>query len=398
MADEQAGGNAGTPLTAELQRSYALVADLLEQRIDTVAAELAQSYVRELPGLGELADVLRDQTADTLRSVIVVLRAGGAPQQEAEDELRRRAWVWATAGAPLEMVAQTFHVGARRFVSILRENAEALGLDVPLMMAAQDLAWEWGLVSARIVAEVQQEHAVATARRDASRQADFLRGLVAGTIGPERLEVESALFHLDRRQPYHAVVAREDDPARLSLLEAEVRRLGATASHPVLQATADGQLLALVPRKPALEPSFTAAVGPAALLRELHASFAEAELVLGSAKAFGLTGTVDLESAGPLVLATVAGASAARLADVHFTALGGRIGEVEATVRTLIDLDQNVNETALRMHLHRNTVRYRLDRFRELTGLDIRRSRDLVTAWWLLKWRETQLEPEAPAA
>jgi hypothetical protein len=35
-------------------------------------------------------------------------------------------------------------------------------------------------------------------------------------------------------------------------------------------------------------------------------------------------------------------------------------------------------------------VRYRVTRFRELTGLDIRRTHDLVTTWWLLEWRRTR--------
>ncbi|MFE7721735.1 helix-turn-helix domain-containing protein [Nocardia rhizosphaerihabitans] len=36
------------------------------------------------------------------------------------------------------------------------------------------------------------------------------------------------------------------------------------------------------------------------------------------------------------------------------------------------------------MYLHRNTVRNRLTRFAELTGLDLDRTDDLVVAWWLL--------------
>lgn len=57
---------------------------------------------------------------------------------------------------------------------------------------------------------------------------------------------------------------------------------------------------------------------------------------------------------------------------------------------TLLDLDQNIEEIAAAMQLHRNSVRYRLTRFRELTGLDIRRTHDFVSAWWLLNWRRAR--------
>jgi hypothetical protein len=76
----------------------------------------------------------------------------------------------------------------------------------------------------------------------------------------------------------------------------------------------------------------------------------------------------------------------------------GRTGEeIEQTTLTLLDLDQNVDATAGRMHLHRNTVRYRVNRFRGLTGLDLRRTDDRVTAWWLLKWRQARLAREGEA-
>lgn len=58
-------------------------------------------------------------------------------------------------------------------------------------------------------------------------------------------------------------------------------------------------------------------------------------------------------------------------------------------MRTLLGLDRDIQATAERLHLHRNSVRYRVGRFRELTGLDLRRTEDLVTAWWLLKRRQS---------
>ena len=51
------------------------------------------------------------------------------------------------------------------------------------------------------------------------------------------------------------------------------------------------------------------------------------------------------------------------------------------TVWTWLRCDQNVDEVATRMHIHRNTVRYRLTRFKELTELDLHRTDDLIVAW-----------------
>ncbi len=69
-------------------------------------------------------------------------------------------------------------------------------------------------------------------------------------------------------------------------------------------------------------------------------------------------------------------------------ALGPRRRELEATVLALLDRDHNIDATAAALHLYRNSTRYRVGRFRDLTGLDLRRTEDLVTTWWLLKRRQ----------
>jgi len=45
--------------------------------------------------------------------------------------------------------------------------------------------------------------------------------------------------------------------------------------------------------------------------------------------------------------------------------------ELVRTLETFLDADGNVAQTAQRLYTHRHTVRYRLERVRELTGLDV---------------------------
>lgn len=391
MTEPRATVGRDLPTEAEEQRTYELVATLLEPRVHEVAGELAEAYLEELPAFASFpVQMVQEQTVETLSSVVRWLRSGRPPGEAEATEIAQRARLWAAAEVPLEIIGQSFHVGARRFVGILREHADELGLDAGLMFAAQDRAWEWGIFGARAVAEVQREQEVAAARRDATRRADFLRDLALGRVGADRLATEAAIFDLDLEQPYVAVCARSPDGAGAAALEADVRRSGATSTHRVMQATVDGRLLALAPRRPSVTGEGPVAVGPAVALPEVHAAFVEAGEVLQTARAFGLTGVVELATVGPLVLATLAGGPAARLAELHLGPLGEEVGDLETTVRTLLDLDQGIDETAARLHLHRNTVRYRVTRFRELTGLDIRRTDDLVTTWWLLKWRESR--------
>src|ERR671939_567857 len=45
--------------------------------------------------------------------------------------------------------------------------------------------------------------------------------------------------------------------------------------------------------------------------------------------------------------------------------------ELVRTLESFLDADGNVAQTAQRLYTHRHTVRYRLERVRELTGLDV---------------------------
>lgn len=52
--------------------------------------------------------------------------------------------------------------------------------------------------------------------------------------------------------------------------------------------------------------------------------------------------------------------------------------ELISTLETFFQMDCNVSETAKRLYIHRNTLLYRMDKFKQETGLDVRNFRDAV--------------------
>ncbi|WP_144127923.1 helix-turn-helix domain-containing protein [Catellatospora sichuanensis] len=78
--------------------------------------------------------------------------------------------------------------------------------------------------------------------------------------------------------------------------------------------------------------------------------------------------------------------SGAGLCERHLKAFDGpgrANHDIEQTTRVYLEHDQQVREVSARLAVHPNTVRYRIRRFQELTGLDLKRTEHLVTAWWL---------------
>jgi DNA-binding PucR family transcriptional regulator len=393
---------AATTAIDEVSAAYVRVAAFLEPRVDEFAAALAEIYRQQIP---HYADVPARTAHRNNRATLVLLvrrwRRGEALNDADAEAIAERARKWAMTDFPFMLIARTFQIGLRWVIAVVHEHAEELEIEARVLLAMQDRVWDWATLISEVLSDVEREHAVSVARRDATHRADFLRDLASGRVRAERLADEAAVYGLDVGQPYVAVRSDVVDGAAASALEAKIRQSGATSEHRVFQAVIDGRLLAVAPRSPKAPADVTLAVGSPMLLQDLHRSFAEAEEALATARAFGVTGLVELTALGPLPLATAAGNLAARLEREHFRELdelGRSGGEIEHTMLTLLDLDQNVDATAARLHLHRNTVRYRVTRFRNLTGLDVRRTDDLVTTWWLLKWRQARPARDAAAA
>jgi DNA-binding CsgD family transcriptional regulator len=380
-------------LDGELHDAVAKIALVLEPQMPRIAAELTSVYREQIPRYAEVpAPDIEENTLATLDIVLQSLIRGQVPGAADFEQIASQARRWAPV-IPLDLIARSFQIGARRLVALVQENAQALGIRPRVLVQLQDLAWDWAIISTAVLGDVQREHAVAIARHDASRRADFLRDLASGRMSARRLAEESRLHGLDLDVPYVAVCAECSDAATASALEVKVRSSGATSEHRVLQTVVDGRFLAIAPRRPRAPDGITVAVGPATLLNEAHVSFREARDALATAHAFGITGTVDLSALGALSLVVASDRLAARLASCHFSVLdelGGSASEVEHTVLCLLKHDQSIDETARILHLHRNTVRYRVTRFRELTGLDLRRTEGLMMAWWLLMWRQAR--------
>jgi DNA-binding PucR family transcriptional regulator len=59
--------------------------------------------------------------------------------------------------------------------------------------------------------------------------------------------------------------------------------------------------------------------------------------------------------------------------------------DVAGTVTAYLERDRNVDATAAALYVHPNTVRHRLKRFHERTGLRLESPFDAVAAWWLVR-------------
>lgn len=314
---------------------------------------------------------------------------------EAEGEaLAEVAESRAVQGFALEAVLAAYRLGAREVWARVETRGRARGVGAELLLEAARLTWAWADAVTGRVATAHRRAEVAMARHDQQQRANFLRALLAGSLSPEDVAVQAAIHDLDFRQAYVTIRARPRADTPLYALE---RALLDGPGQPIFFGIAGNDLAGLAAQAPtSLGLPATVGLGPPAELGRITDSFGMASRVLATAVDFGLDGVYRLEDLGPLV-AVATDAHLGPLLVIHYLepllSRGPRGETLLATLRAYLDCGCGVEATAASLHVHPNTLRYRLNQIRVLTGADLNSFQDLVGLWWAV---QRHLMPRAP--
>jgi hypothetical protein len=341
-----------------------------EEILATIAAEVPE-YARPLEGSFGVG--IRTGVTEALRQFVALIRDPDAGREAGRDvyvglgrgELRQ--------GRTLDSLQSAYRVGARvawRRISAAarRQGAdpEQLGLLAEAIFAYID---ELSADSVEGYAQAQREQEGERQRRR--------RGLLALLLRdppPEEPELRAAAQAAGWRLPRSAVP--------LAVAEADLARVGRRLPADALVGSVDGLGCALVPwaasaSRAELEratESVTAALGPSAPRDALGSSWELAKAALRAAEA----GAIDAPS--PIVaerhladlLILESGGLAERLAQARLAPLAeltpAAQARMEETALAYVQQGGNAAAMARALHLHPQTIRYRLTRLRELFG------------------------------
>ncbi|MGE9694174.1 MULTISPECIES: PucR family transcriptional regulator [unclassified Streptomyces] len=371
--------------------ALAAAADRLRGLRDVFADRVLALLRRHVPGYAMLGpEDIRSSARRFLDLVLAELTALRVPDAALREALADFARERAARGVPAEVLTLGYQWGSRAMLALMDQAGAAVGLRPALLLAAHDSTWEFTHEAAEIFTRVQHDLALERVQFDAERRAAFAAGVLGGTLPAEHIGHDARLFGLVPQARHVALAARAANDA-----DAEALRLAVAGA---LRLPADRLLLAQVgtvlgfiaPRAPDTVAGHLVAAGPALPLDRLGAGFGEAVLALETARQFAMSGVVRLAGLGPRPLVLADPLTADNLSARHLAALdaaGHSSNEIEHTTRVYLECDQDVREVARRLAVHPNTVRYRVSRFQELTDLNLRRTEDLVTSWWLLNRR-----------
>lgn len=364
-----------------------LLGDLLAER-RAIAERVVHRVREEIPSFAGVP--VDEQIAGVEAALELIVRArleGPQPRFEREaDLLRELGERRARQGVPVDDLLRAWRIGIDEATGRARELAERSdATPAELFDLLQDA---FGLTDEAMVSIAGgHRHAPEQATPEDGRQALVAEGALLGRLSPEELHSGFVALDLDPLVPYRAFRARhtaEADAARVARL---LSPNGSAAPRTGVAAVIESEIAGFS-REPLERGEVPlVAVGPPVLAAELPSSYRAAGRVLAAAETFGLAGVHDLASAGlhasVIEDPELGDALVERLVTPVGAAQGG--AELLATVGEWLAAGRKVDPAAARLHVHANTVRYRLARYEELTGADLSETEDTFRVWWALQ-------------
>src|SRR5262245_40633327 len=355
------------------------LADAIEPGLPAATEEILATIAREVPEYarpleGGFGVGIRTGVSEALRQFVALIRDPDAGREPGRDVYVGLGVGELREGRTLDALQSAYRVGARvawRHVSEAARrhgaDAEQLGILAEAVFAYID---ELSADSVEGYAQAQREQEGERQRRRRELLALLLREPPA-----EEAELRAAAQAVDWRLPRTA--------APMAVAESDLARVGRRLSADALVAAVDGIGCVLATgaasqsRSAELAratESVVAALGPAVPRAELGASWALARAALSAAEAGAIQGSspIAVDERLPELMLFESGALASRLSEQRLAPLeeltpAGR-RRMEETALAFVQHSGNAAAMARDLHLHPQTVRYRLARLRELFG------------------------------
>ncbi|USX53090.1 CdaR family transcriptional regulator [Lentzea sp. HUAS12] len=331
------------------------------------------------------AEENRRHIAFLLSEGIAHLERGGTPDDGDFSAALALGADRAAQGVSMAGLLRGVHAGRTELIRAAVELARSLGVDDGTILDFMiDLDHYVGAVERHIVSGYHTaELQLSRTARDLNAQ--VLRRLLVSGDFPDVSELARAGLRPDGR--YHCVVSGVTDPSHARTLEQRLHTSGGVFG------LVEGRLAGLTHVPPAWSDDLLV-VSPATALKSLRDTYSMCTQALTAAGAScGVRLLTDL--AGETALAAFP-ALAETLADSVLGQLDPKSSfhhEMVVTALCYLDNGGRLSATATALHIHANTVRYRLDRLVELSGADLGddpdagRSHVLTTlhTWWALR-------------
>ena len=365
------------------ENSIETVADLLFRDLQYLKASSVERCVADVAGYQGVAEAdITSSVEQNLRMAIQAVKSGTVPASSQLALEARVAQVRFHQGLRIEDILRGYRLSMAVIQDRFLDIAQELRLGDREVLAAHRVLWGVSDSYTAALVHSYRESSVQQAVRDHELRQGYLRAVLAGTLSGAELVSRSADFGIDPRRNFRALRARPRPGTSADDLLGEL--VAPLRSGDGVLTVLAGDVIGFLTGKPAGSGAATIAVGPLLPLTALAESDGVADRVFAAAWRRPDAGSYCLEdltwrtAAGdPDVTAVLRRRYLAPFAD---DAEFGRI--VLDSVRLYLAHDRRISAAAKALSVHENTLRYRLQKFEQLTGARLDATATLVELCW----------------
>jgi DNA-binding PucR family transcriptional regulator len=344
----------------------------------TVIDEAVRDVQVGVVEIGRLApEDVRRHTRALLAAAVRAIAERRGPSDAELDFIADLAVARARQQVPIQAVLTAVHVASRPVWQRARALAEEREVPLSLLVDARDLYDEWAeQVRARLIVAHRDAELSRTQSLHDRRAALLQRALEGGAAAA--LAVAEA--GLPAAGPLWVVHSEPSDDAAAGQLEERLR-----TDVQDLFGRVDDALVGVLGRQPRARVEEVVGLAGPFGPDELDVAALWARWAHGGADARGRRGVVALDEVGVEAAMVSRPALGHALAARRLEPLLAEGDFADAVARTVIayaEHDRRVDATAASLFVHPNTVRHRLRRFGDLTGLELDSTFGTVAAWW----------------
>jgi hypothetical protein len=380
---------------------------IVRERLEDVTDQVVTCFRGEIPAYATVPDPdLRPGVRSNIERALQALQRGWEPTSEEIVAARSLGEHRAQQGLPIDALLQAHRIGVREAIALVRMEGEGRGVPAEALLELATRAWAWADAVMLAAATGHRDRELDLVGQEQQQRAHLLRGLLHGGLEESGLQVGAASYGIALHDTYVPMLA-EGPAAALHRLERCLAEAARALDAAVLIGHLDSGLAGVVGppsggarHREVIDQAAAAAgdevmiaVGIGASLRELGPGYRLTQQTLEAARSLGHTGLVELRDfalhAGVLAQSEISELFERR----HLAPLDaeGDFGaEMLATLESWYDHGMRTEETAAALFVHPNTLRHRLRRAEDLTGLSLQRTTDRFELWWALTWRQLQ--------
>lgn len=352
----------------------ALVA-ILESQLMQIAREGALAVSSELPLYKEIPfEDIEQSVLRNVRRVIHALLEARAPTaaEVAEASVARTR---CDQGLPIEDCIQAYRISLREIRNLFLEIAADLTMDPGDINTAIYILWDTTDVVTAQLAVIHHEALIERTLHDERQRTEFIQGVVQGNLALPRLRLLASIYNTELDLRYRVIRGRPAGSVGLATFLRALEVAGSSAEGPALLCTFEDSVIGLVSQRPEISPQLgVVGAGSLATIASAPVSFQEANQLLDVATRLGRSGCIDRESLS-WRLALVSEPEIGDLLVERYLRPLWDMGDFGVVIldsmREYLACGRHLSQAARKLHVHVNSLRYRIEKFELVTGRNV---------------------------